>query len=446
MNENDPFLKSETHSDDSNNICSVCSDPRNPAEKLISSLLDVGVEDVAADETKLSGDVISLPWNRFSIVIAVIIVFGSAASTLLHQHVAVLEPEYFFSLSVFVPLSGLVFYTLLILGLEWYTIFQSDNHLIWGKGNEVTANATTSTVSSLFFFLQSGYRRKIGNLFWLMLPVAFCFSVNNILLAFGSSGNSKSPGTPEIPTVVLLVLQKLVVPVSLVLESLHDQRVPRWNEIIGILLILMGAIVTSLAYDSSQDSHDSTSASPLYHVKLASVILSTFSLASGFLLVKRATNALPTTANRSSEIELWAVLCFPELIFSILLSFAAQRIKHSLSFASIVNELLEGIGCVVLGIHPSSSASSTSASYCDESTRYSWMALVPGFAFNLSIPMLVKVLNDSTVIPVLRTVAFPIALIFSMSGMDPVIGTPFSWEGVFGLIITIFGLFVCYCH
>ena len=52
-----------------------------------------------------------------------------------------------------------------------------------------------------------------------MIPVALCFAINNVLTAFGTSG--RSAGKPDVPTVLALILQKLVVPVSLLIESLY---------------------------------------------------------------------------------------------------------------------------------------------------------------------------------------------------------------------------------
>ena len=443
MNENQPFLQPEEQDDSLRHTTPVYYETKslhtNLASEnncLIAPLNMIGDNEVSS----LNRNNERLQWSRISIIMALIIIFGSAASTLLHQHVAVLEPEYFFSLSVFVPLSGLVFYSMLVIGLEWHKIFSE------GYNEDRFRNLTIkSKLTTLFFFVKSDYRKKLQTIFWAMLPVALCFSVHNILLAYGSSGNPKSPGKPEIPTALLLVLQKLVVPVSLTLESFYDKRRPNQKEIVGILLIMMGAGVTTLAFYSNDESNlhsVDTNPSPMYNLKLICILLSTIPLAGGFLLVKRATNSLPATSSKSFEIELWAVLCFPEFIFSMMLSFVAQRIKHSISFVSIMKELLAGLGCVVFGIQPQSSSLT---SYCVESSRYTWIALIPGFAFNLSIPMLVKILNDSTVIPVLRTIAFPLALMISMSNIDPVISTAFSFNVVIGLLIAVLGLFVCYC-
>jgi hypothetical protein len=67
-----------------------------------------------------------------------------------------------------------------------------------------------------------------------------------------------------------------------------------------------------------------------------------------------------------------------------------------------------------------------------------------GFAFNLAIPVLVKLLGDSTVVPLLRAVALPLAALVAMSRLDPVIATSFDWDALVGLTLAFAGLLVCY--
>ena len=50
----------------------------------------------------------ALPWTRGAVALAVLLVIGTSTSALLNQHVANDVPEYFFSISVFLPFSGLV--------------------------------------------------------------------------------------------------------------------------------------------------------------------------------------------------------------------------------------------------------------------------------------------------------------------------------------------------
>jgi hypothetical protein len=68
---------------------------------------DAGTVDNAdADTTTTTRQ--ALPWTRGAVALASLLVIGTSASALLNQHVANDVPEYFFSISVFLPFSGLI--------------------------------------------------------------------------------------------------------------------------------------------------------------------------------------------------------------------------------------------------------------------------------------------------------------------------------------------------
>jgi hypothetical protein len=203
-------------------------------------------------------------------------------------------------------------------------------------------------------------------------------------------------------------------------------------------------------------------------MKLVALVLCNIPLAVGFLLVKRITTTttqIPSSAlARVSEFELWAVLCLPETFFSICLTFFVQGIKNPQStFFDIAVELWHGIKCIAFATatttatSPSPSISldnpsaSATAAACAEAATSTYLGLIPGVAYSLSIPVLVKALGDSTAIPLLRAVALPLAATIAMTGIDPVIvgsssssslSSSFSWHAVLGLLFAFAGLLV----
>jgi hypothetical protein len=286
-----------------------------------------------------------------------------------------------------------------------------------------------------------------------MFPVATCFALHNLLAAFGTSG--KATGQPDVPTVLALVAHKLVVPVSLILESWHDGRWPRMREIFAVILVMMGIAITASAYrnddnDDDNDENSSGAAFRLHRLKLTSLLLCNIPLALGFLLVKRATTGIPALAH-VSELELWFVLCIPETILSAILSLVTLQVRGESS-----RQLWNGMACIALAtavptLYDNSNDSTdhhapTSAS-CADAAKYIYVALIPGIAYNWAIPVLVKALHNSTGIPLMRAVALPLAATIAMmpAGIvidDPLIHSPFSWQALVGLIFAFAGLVV----
>lgn len=344
-------------------------------------------------------------WTPGVVVAAVVLVVGTTAAALLNQHVANTVPTYVFSISVFSPFVGLVV----------YPIITVTSH----KAGAIKIGLT---------------RANFGEAFSAMVPVALCFALNNVLLAFGTSG--RGSGKPDVPTVLALVLQKLVVPVSLTVESFYDWHRPRVLQVVGVILVVLGGVVAALAY---RDGAAAGGHGPSHDAKVFCIVLASLPLATGFLLVKRATGIV----SRVSEFELWAVLCLPETVFSIGLAYAAQAIRDpGISRDEMSSTLWAGLKCIAIG--RDDSPVNGQGRQCSDAATYTWVGLIPGFAFNLAIPVLVRLLGDSTVVPLLRAVALPLAALLAMAYIDPVIATPFSWDGVAGLLLAFAGLIVCY--
>mmetsp|Transcript_38097 Transcript_38097/g.55941 ORF Transcript_38097/g.55941 Transcript_38097/m.55941 type:complete len:382 (-) Transcript_38097:1029-2174(-) len=351
-------------------------------------------------------------WTRWTVSLAVILIVGTVSASLMRQHVSNEVPAYFFAISVFHPFAGLLFYPLIVLFLH--------------QSKLVKMELTT--------------RENLATTLWAMTPVALSFACNNILTMYGMSGQTN--GKPDVSTVLALILQKLVVPVSLAIESVYEHRYPLFVEGAGVALVMMGVVVAALTSHENNEKDDVIGHGMHYHAKLLCLLLASVPLATGFLLVKRATRIVPHV----SDIELWAVLCVPETIFSIALSYLAQYIHsydQNLHMTEMTAELYTGLKCIVLGVSPPSSNDSFIPS-CQSAAKFNWLSLIPGFAFNITIPVLVRQLEDSTVIPLLRAVALPLASLVAMTKIDPVIATPFSWGGVFAMFFAFVGLLMCY--
>jgi hypothetical protein len=423
-------------------------------------------------------------WNAKTRCLAAIIVVGTAASSLMNQHTANIVPNHFFAISVLIPTMGLILYP----GL----IYIAYVHLGWIEKIGISSGQTFLTTLMA------------------VTPVAVCFSLHNLLVTFGTSGRIATPGSssssqPDVPIVLSLILCKLVVPISLLLESIHDRHWPPVQHVIGVCLVLMGIIVTAAMAHSettsigaiSDDESSGTTVLWLHNMKILALVLCNIPLALGFLLVKRITTTTTTTTTKTttttsttmsllpslltkkqvpasatllarvSEFELWAVLCLPETFFSILLTFIVQHLQHpQMTHAEIGVELWHGIKCIAFATaartpttsattatSSSSSSSDAAAAACVEAARYMYLGLIPGFAYNLSIPVLVKTLGDSTVIPLLRAVALPLAATMALTGIDPVIlggsssssagaSSSFSWHTMLGLLLAFAGLLV----
>jgi hypothetical protein len=133
-----------------------------------------------------------------------------------------------------------------------------------------------------------------------------------------------------------------------------------------------------------------------------------------------------------------------------------QGIKNpQMTMTDIAIELWHGIQCIAFATaaDPAATATTsttTAAAACAEAAKFTYLGLIPGFAYNLSIPVLIKALGDSTAIPLLRAVALPLAATIAMTGIDPVIvgtssmssSSSFSWNAVLGLLLAFTGLLV----
>jgi len=160
-------------------------------------------------------------------------------------------------------------------------------------------------------------------------------------------------------------------------------------------------------------------------------------LALGFWIVKQARSAL----EHVTPFELWMVLCLPETIFSVGLSYIGQIIKNNGTYVdgSLTTSLANGLACLVIGKVPKRDRSIP----CEDAAIFTWLGLIPGYAFNLAIPVLIH-LRGSTSVPLFRALALPAASLLAMSGFDDVIKTKFRWEGVVGVLLAVTGLLLFY--
>lgn len=354
---------------------------------------------------------LSQPWSTVAVVAAVTVCIGTVLNSLFAQHVNNRAPGYFYAAAVFNPASGLLCYPMILLGL---------NLLGWEK----------TRLRGATFCQTLKYGSAIG----------LCFSVTNMLIQYGRSGSAA--GEPDVSTVLALILQKLVVPVTLGLEACIEQRLPTAWEASGTF-ILMGGVALTASMHGGGGGGGHGDALVSHNLKIASLVLSAVPLACGFLLVKFARRDLPTV----SGTELWAVLCVPELLFSFPLAYASQGIVYGWDTpaTTMSKNLWAGIACVAAGIQPPLSQwhGNATAMQCPDAALFTWLSLPPGYAFNLAIPVLVQK-KGSTSVPLFRAVALPIAALLAMTEIDPTIHTPFSWEGVGGVLAAFAGLVVFY--
>jgi len=291
-----------------------------------------------------------------------------------------------------------------------------------------------------------------------MTPVALLFALHNLLVAFGTAG--KSAGTPDVPTVLSLLLQKLVAPVALALESVYDRTRPTAAQVFGVTIVTAGVLLTasSAAHNDVTATAATTTTIHLPIFKVLCIALSTVPAAAGYLCVKRATQ-LPGIRHIVSDLELWTALCIPQTILSVMLALSVivwtQQSHHAntsataatLSMASVWTTLGRGLQCVALGQSPPTMTTTTMTVVshdCAAAARWTWLALIPGLASNIAIPALVQVVGDATAVPLLQTIALPLSSIFAMTHWDAVVSSGYSTFTLLGLACAVTGLMVFY--
>jgi len=338
------------------------------------------------------------PWSPTAQLAALILFLGTTFSTLLSQHVSNDIPDYFFAIAVFTPISGLLFYPLVVYSC----------HI---TGVAPAGLSRTNILPTL------KYSTLIG----------FFFSISNILSDYGISGQSS--GIPDVSAAYSLILMKLVVPVSLFIEFALARKLPMINQLAGVTILMGGIVITALAYRTD----DLNKHSKNYGFKVLCLILSTVPLALGFWVVKQARAALP----KVTPFELWMTLCLPESLFSVGLSYIGQMLKDKGNYVdgSMSASLANGLACLVIGRVPTGRSSIP----CADAAIFTWLGLIPGYAFNLAIPVLAH-LRGSTSVTLFRALALPAASLLAMSGYDAVIATKFTWEGVLGMLLALIGL------
>jgi len=338
------------------------------------------------------------PWSPTAQCAALIVFVGTTFSALLNLHVSNDIPDYFFAIAVFIPISGLLFYPAVVFSCHISGVIRA------GLSREnILPTLKYSTL------------------------IGFCFAISNIFRDYGISGQSS--GTPDVSAAYSLILMKLVVPVSFFIEFPFARKFPSINQVVGVAILMAGIVIVALTYrKDSSDTH-----SKYYGFKVLCLILSTVPLAFGFWVVKQARLALP----KLTPFELWMILCLPEAIFSVGLSYIGQVISSNGTYVdgSMSASLANGLACLVIGRVPTRDSSIP----CADAAIFTWLGLIPGYAFNLAIPVLIH-LRGSTSVPLFRALALPAASLLAMSGYDRVIATKFTWEGVFGMLLAVIGL------
>ena len=390
----------------------------------------------------------SSPWNLKAVAAATTLCLGTVLSQLFYQHVSNAAPKYFSSIAVILPLSGLICYSSILVVTNLIKHYNNNND---------------DDSDNLFQFTWSSFCARIKPSIKYCIGIGGCFALHNILTDFGKSGSKA--GVPDVSTVLSMVLQKLVVPVSLALESVLDHCRPTISQVSGVAVVMLGILMTALMYldhhhqsDTNEDEESSSSQrGSVYWIKVFCLCISSVPLALGFYIVSVTRRNLPHV----SGVELWAVLCIPELFFAIVLAvctslyttFAIHSSSSSTSSSSI--HVWQGIACVIVGVQPTSATSTVQyednnnnnidhdSVHCGEAARFFWLGFPFSLALNIAIPVLVK-LQGPTSVPLFRAMALPVATLLTMTNFDHVIYTPFSWNVVVGVLLCTTGLVLYY--
>ena len=156
------------------------------------------------------------PWTAPAVISAAVVCVGTAFSSLFFQHVSNVVPKFYYSVAVISPVFGFACYSLLIMG----------RHFVLQEGFQMTKSIFQSALK---------YCTAIG----------LCFAMTNILVDYGRSGSSS--GVPEVSTVLVLILGKLVVPVSLLLESYLEWQQPSGWQLAGVAVLMCGVASTAFS-------------------------------------------------------------------------------------------------------------------------------------------------------------------------------------------------------
>ena len=402
------------------------------------------------------------PWTGPAVGAALALCVGTAGSQLLYQHVSNAAPHYFFSIAILLPVSGLICYSfmLLVQGLSGHWFRDTNNN----NNDPPRPFAPCSSLVSWCRRLRPAVPYSVG--------IGLCFAMHNLLSDFGKSG--RHVGIPDVSTVLVLVLQKLVVPVSLMVESCWDQTWPTRHQVGGVVLVLWGIVATATSQMGSLHHHhhhhesnpqeddmsgedleasfSSSSSSPLYGLKIVCLCVASIPLAVGYAVVRAARRRLP----HISGLELWTLLCLPELCCSLVLVWIGSHHHHQqerndgaaiTTNHEIVQHVWQGMVCIVTGHMPSTTTPTTPTSEtvanCRNAATYFWMGFPFSLALNLAMPILIP-LQGSTSVPLVRAIALPVASLVAMTQVDPVIATDFDGTVVLGVVLCTLGLIVFY--
>ena len=353
-----------------------------------------------------------LPWTPRAVAAAAIVCLGTSISTLFLQRVSNTVPQYFYAVAIVSPILGFLCYTAILF------CFQVVNHYGYGYTQHTVSVQQQDAWDSTTQLSLIQYTSGIGA----------CFAFHNILVDYGRSGTAR--GHPDVSAVLSLILLKLVVPVSLGLESLLERQLPTWNQLMGVVVFLLGILA---AANRRPTASPSDAADTVGHTwKILALVASSVPLALGFYIVKVVRRRLPHV----SGLRLWQVLCLPEMLFSIVLALVSQHQKQA-SRGRIAKDVYCGVMCVLLGFGGNDDSS------CRSAALYLWSGLPFGLALNVSIPVLIHLKGSSTSVPLFRALALPIAALLAMTGWI-VESPPFAWEAVAGVFICSLGLSLFY--
>jgi hypothetical protein len=354
------------------------------------------------------------------------LMIGTIGSTLAEKRLSIAIAKYPFALTQLSPLSGIVAYGAITFALTMihrhFASQQVQREESVGSNGEVSSPKlapmeVNEKMADEFHFAKVNW--------WLLAAqIACCFSLHNVLNNVGNRGN-------VIPGPVVLILSKLVVPVSLVFEGTERDRLK--YKIVGILLLFAGTAIGTSSLFQSFGAHETAFDIAL---RIGLIALSNIPLAGGLMIWR---NKVKKYA-RISVPQFWMSLCVCQVVIGFVLIYLNAWLQE-ISAQTAWQNFADGMYCIFNAKNPVGDEDSE----C-RIAPFLWFVLdLPmGCIFNISMATIAKDPEAGpTIVWVLRTVALPISgILFNSYALFGKYATEFTvWE-LGSLAVVLIGLIV----
>jgi drug/metabolite transporter (DMT)-like permease len=269
---------------------------------------------------------------------------------------------------------------------------------------------------------------KQWNWWKLALKISVCFAVYNLMNNVGNRGN-------DVPGAAMLMISKLVVPISLVIEYFSGNKLENlaWK-ICGIVLLLLGTCIGVIPMFNTSVNHNVWSL--LWRIIL--LLFSNVPLAFGLIIWNRYSEQVAS----NKVVLFWMSLCICQFFAGILLIYLSA-ILQGLDLRDVWKNFGRGMECVFTAKNPKGDYSSE----CNLAPII-WFAieLPAGCILNLSMASLARnPQGGPTLVWILKAAMLPISgvIFHSRLIMDRYATKDdnFAWE-IAGLLIVLSGLCV----